>query len=210
MYLLIVDFDRVLYRTDEMKKYLDDELRARGIDTETFWEIYSSFRSPFGSCNPDKIRIKLNREHEGWGESAIDVFNNLRYDEFVNPNATEALKILRTLGIVVILSQGDRNTEVKEGVIKGFQARKIARSGLRADRRIVRTDKLGYLPKLLGRYKPEAAFIIDDDYTFLSKVELPNLLRIGIGEPHEPYPFESFPDVLKAAEYIRDYVETRK
>lgn len=205
MNLVIVDFDGVLYRTDEMKRQLEKQLESCGIDSSTFRKVYDTVKQLYGYFDPEELYRQLDAHHQGWGEAARGVINSFPYNEFVDPHAIEAIQLMETLATVVILSQGDMDTEITNGNIDGYQARKILACLLPADRIIVRKDKIPFLEELYREYRPERLVVIDDDPNVLNRA--PDVaVKIRIGSNTERNSFET---IFEAAMYIHNMLKQR-
>ncbi len=133
----LVDVDNTLVDNDAAKVELDRRLRGLlgNNETERFWRLYEEVRREAGVVS---YPLTLARFHEETGLdepparddvaqrelrfALADLTVAFPYAEFLYPGTLEALAHLRSLGRVVILSDGD----------PAYQPSKIARAGLDA------------------------------------------------------------------------------
>lgn len=123
-----VDVDNTLIDNDKAKEDFDQHLQAElGPElTERFWDIYEAVRKETDVVDiPLSLRrlreaIPLNEMDDLTYEHVVSIFDNYPYWKVLYPYALEMLQHLRTLGVPVIVSDGDLY----------FQAEKIFNSNL--------------------------------------------------------------------------------
>ncbi|MEM5793449.1 MAG: hypothetical protein QXY45_03820 [Candidatus Aenigmatarchaeota archaeon] len=189
MNLVIVDFDRVLYRTDEMFQELLGRLEESGINSERFLRSYEASKSKYGYFDPNKL--------EGLEESELDilrcVLETFPYQDFLAEGAIEFLESLMRFATVIILSQGDEDVEFPDG--NGYQSRKIRSCNLPSDRIIVRRNKIPTILELYQEYRPENFVVIDDQKYILDNCP-PRAIKIRIGNEAGCYSLKEARDYL--------------
>ena len=111
-----LDVDNTLLANDEVKKDLDAHLEVElGPElTARFWELYEQARHESGVVN---IPLALSRLREHTPLWQMDeqtylhvhsLFDNYPFFKALYPYALETLHYLRTLGLTVIVSDGDQ------------------------------------------------------------------------------------------------------
>lgn len=126
--VFLLDVDNTLLDNDNVKKVWDEHLQAElGPElTARFWEIYEQVRHERDVVD---IPLALQRFREEIPLTKMDeqtylhvqsLFENYPFSQALYPHALETLRYLRTLGLTVIVSDGDLY----------FQAEKIFKSGL--------------------------------------------------------------------------------
>ena len=167
--VFLLDVDNTLLANDEVKKELDRRLQeAIGHDLTTrFWEIYEQVRHDQGGID---IPLSLARLREEVPITQMDeatyrhvhaLFDTFPFFEYLYPHVLETLHYLRTLGLTVIVSDGDQY----------FQAEKIVNSHLAAaveGRVLIYTHKQQHLEEILQRYPAEQYVMIDDKAQILA------------------------------------------
>jgi len=158
-----LDVDNTLIANDEVKKDLDAHLQVElGPElTERFWELYEQARHESGVVN---IPLALTRLREQTPLSEMDertyqhvrsLFDNYPFSKALYPHVLETLRYLRTLGLTVIVSDGDPI----------FQPEKIVRSGLAETVEghvLIYTHKQEHLDEIMQLYPTDHYVMVDD------------------------------------------------
>ena len=161
--VFLLDVDNTLLDFDYVKSDLDEHIRVQMGDTLTtrFWDIYEQVRQESGVVN---IPLALSRLREQTPLSELDeqtylhvqsLFNNYPFINALYPHALETLRYLRTLGLTVIVSDGDLY----------FQTEKIFHSTLAETvegRVLIYTHKQEHLQEILKQYPADHYAMIDD------------------------------------------------
>lgn len=159
----LLDVDNTLLANDEVKKELDRRLQETiGHDlTRRFWEIYEQVRHEQGVIDIPLSLTHLRQEvpvaqmDEAAYQRVHALFDDFPFFEYLYPHVLETLHYLSTLGLTVIVSDGDRY----------FQAEKIANSHLAAaveGRVLIYTHKQQHLTEILQRYPADQYVMVDD------------------------------------------------
>lgn len=161
--VFLIDVDNTLIANDDVKNDLDAHLEVElGPQlTARFWDIYEQARRERGVVD---IPLSLKRLREETPLSEMDeetylhvhsLFDNYPFFKALYPHALETLRYLSTLGLTVIVSDGDQY----------FQAEKIFHSNL-ADavegRVLIYTHKQEHLQEILQLYPADHYAMIDD------------------------------------------------
>lgn len=174
-----LDVDNTLLSNDDVKEDLDQHLQVELGPTLTrrFWEIYEQVRKEKDVVD---IPLALARLREETPLSAMDeqtyrhvhsIFDNYPFYDRLYPHTLETLQHLRTLGLTVIVSDGDLC----------FQAEKIVNSSLAEaveGRVLLFIHKQQHLDEIMQRYPADHYVMIDDKPDILqdAKELLGNLL----------------------------------
>jgi len=161
--VFLLDVDNTLLANDEVKKELDRRLQETiGHDlTRRFWEIYEQVRREQGVIDIPRSLAHLREEvpvarmNEATYQRAHALFDTFPFFEYLYPHVLETLHYLRTLGLTVIVSDGDRY----------FQAEKIGNSHLATaveGRVLIYTHKQQHLNEILRRYPADRYVMVDD------------------------------------------------
>ena len=161
--VFMIDVDNTLLANDEVKENWNRLLQAElGPQlTDRFWELYEKARSQQGVVDIP-LALKWLREttpltelDEQTYRHVVSIFENYPFQQALYPGTLETLRYLSTLGLTVIVSDGD----------KFFQAEKIINSGL-ADavegRVLIYTHKQEELSEVFKQYPAEHYAMIDD------------------------------------------------
>jgi FMN phosphatase YigB (HAD superfamily) len=162
--VFIVDVDNTLLDNDAIKADWDKQLRVElGPKlTKRFWEIYEQVRKERGVVD---IPLALSRLREQTPSTELDeqtyqhvhsLFDNYPFHKRLYPYAIETLEHLRTMGLTVIVSDGDLV----------FQAEKITRSQLAEaveGRVLLFTHKQEHLDEIMRAYPADHYVMIDDN-----------------------------------------------
>jgi hypothetical protein len=177
MILAIFDFDGVLYRTGDMKEELIRRLSERGIPRDRFQDAYTRIKREYGYFDPNLL---VNYLPPPQVDICMEIFDTFPYADFVEPDARELLERLMTKCVVVILSQGDTDSELPGGF--GYQVKKIEACGLPSHRTIVSRDKIYFIHDLYRGYESEVLVVVDDRPEVLESCPEGTIkIRIGPG-----------------------------
>jgi FMN phosphatase YigB (HAD superfamily) len=161
--VFLLDVDNTLLDFDSVKKDLDAHLQPElgPTLTERFWDLYERIRQEEGVVNiPRSLRelrqqTSLAEMDEQTFAHVQSLFDNYPFFQALYPQVLETLAYLRTLGLTVIVSDGD----------PFFQAEKIFHSNL-ADavegRVLLYIHKQEHLDEILARYPADHYAMIDD------------------------------------------------
>ncbi len=158
--VFLIDVDNTLIANDDVKNDLDAHIQVElGADlTARFWDLYEQVRK---ECSVVNIPLALKRLREQTPLSELDeqtyehvesIFENYPFFKALYPHALETLHYLRTLGLTVIVSDGDMY----------FQAEKIFHSNL-ADavegRALLYIHKQQHLDEVMRKYPAGRALL---------------------------------------------------
>ncbi|HLZ81179.1 MAG TPA: hypothetical protein VKP04_06070 [Ktedonobacteraceae bacterium] len=158
-----IDVDNTLIANDEVKKDFDAHLQVEigATLTARFWDIYEQARKERGVVD---IPLALKRLREQTPLVELDeqtfahvesIFDNYPFFQALYPHALETLQHLRTLGLTVIVSDGDQF----------FQSEKIFHSDLAEaveGRVLLYVHKQQHLDEIMQQYPGDHYAIIDD------------------------------------------------
>jgi len=161
--VFLIDVDNTLIDNDNVKIDLDAHLRVEigTVLTDRFWELYEQAREESGVVN---IPLALAWLREKTPLSVLDqqtylhihsLFDNYPFFKALYPHTLETLQYLRTLGLTVIVSDGDMF----------FQAEKIYHSNLAEaveGRVLIYTHKQQHLQEIMQLYPADHYAMIDD------------------------------------------------
>jgi FMN phosphatase YigB (HAD superfamily) len=161
--VFLIDIDNTLIDNDYVKSDFDAHIRVEMGDalTTRFWELYEQAREESGVVN---IPLALLRLREQTSLSELDeqtylhvhsLFDNYPFFNALYPHTLETLHYLRTLGLTVIVSDGDMY----------FQAEKIFLSALAETvegRVLIYTHKQEHLQEIMKQYPADHYAMIDD------------------------------------------------
>jgi FMN phosphatase YigB (HAD superfamily) len=167
--VFLLDVDNTLIANDDVKDDLDAHIRVQLGDklTDRFWELYEQARE-----QEDVVDIPLSlkwlREETPLSEldeetyrHVVSIFDNYPFFNKLYPHALETLRHLRTLGLTVIVSDGD----------KTFQVEKIFHSDLAETvegRVLIYIHKQEHLDEIQRRYPADRYVMIDDKPNILA------------------------------------------
>jgi FMN phosphatase YigB (HAD superfamily) len=165
----LLDVDNTLLDNDRVKENLDQHLRVEmgEIITQRFWELYEQVRREQSVID---IPLALQRLRASTPVEQLDeqtylhvhsLFDNYPFFQNLYPHVLETLHTLRTLGLTIIVSDGDRY----------FQAEKIVNSHLAEaveGRVLIYIHKQQHLQEILQRYPAEHYVMIDDKAQILA------------------------------------------
>jgi FMN phosphatase YigB (HAD superfamily) len=161
--VFLIDVDNTLIANDDVKKDYDAHLRVEiGPKlTDRFWELYEQARHESGVID---IPLSLSRLRQQTPLSEMDeqtylhvhsIFDNYPFADALYPQTLETLRYLRTLGLTVIVSDGDCV----------FQPEKIFNSDLAEaveGRVLIYVHKQEHLQEIMQRYPADHYAMIDD------------------------------------------------
>ena len=161
--VFLIDVDNTLINNDKVKDDLDEHIRVEMGDAlaARFWELYEKARKDSGVVN---IPLALQWLREQTPLSELDeqtyshvhsLFDNYPFFNALYPHTLETLPYLRTLGLTVIVSDGDMC----------FQPEKIFNSDLAETvegRVLIYTHKQEHLQEIMQHYPADHYAMIDD------------------------------------------------
>lgn len=161
--VFLIDVDNTLIANDEVKKDLDAHMQVElgpGL-TARFWDLYEQVRKEESVVD---IPLALRRLREQTPLAELDeqtfahvesIFDNYPFFQALYPHTLETLQHLCTIGLTVIVSDGDQY----------FQAEKIFNSDLAEiveGRVLLYVHKQKHLDEILRQYPADHYAMIDD------------------------------------------------
>jgi FMN phosphatase YigB (HAD superfamily) len=171
--VFLIDVDNTLIDNDFVKNDLDEHIKVQMGESVTsrFWELYERAREESGVVNIP-LALKWLREQTSLSEldeqtylHVHSLFDNYPFFDALYPHALETLRYLRTLGLTVIVSDGDLY----------FQAEKIFNSDIAETvegRVLIYTHKQEHIQEIMERYPADHYVMIDDKPQILSDSKL--------------------------------------
>ena len=171
--VFLIDVDNTLIDNDFVKSDLDEHIKVQMGETVTnrFWELYEKTREDNDVINIP-LALKWLREQTSLSEldeqtylHVHSLFDNYPFFNALYPHTLETLRYLRTLGLTVILSDGDLY----------FQAEKIFNSAIAETvegRVLLYTHKQEHLHEIMQRYPADQYAMIDDKPQILAESKL--------------------------------------
>lgn len=161
--VFLIDVDNTLIANDDVKQNYDTHIQVEmGQDlTARFWDIYEQVRKEGSVVN---IPLTLKRLRDVTSLEELDeltylhvhsIFDNYPFFQALYPHALETLAYLRTIGLTVIVSDGDTF----------FQAEKIFSSNLAEaveGRVLIYIHKQEHLDEVMKKYPADHYAMIDD------------------------------------------------
>jgi len=171
--VFLLDVDNTLIANDDIKDDYNEHLMVQMGEqlTTRFWEIYEQARQESEVVNIplalQRLRAEtpLNVLDEETYRHVHSIFDNYPFYDKLYPYALETLHHLRTLGLTVIVSDGDMF----------FQAEKIFRSDLAETvdgRVLIYKHKQQHLEEIQRRYPADRYVMIDDKPQILADSRL--------------------------------------
>ncbi len=171
--VFLIDVDNTLIDFDYVKDDLDEHIKVQMGETVTtrFWELYERTREESGEIN---IPLALQWLREQTPLSELDeqtylhvhsLFDNYPFFTVLYPHALETLHYLRTLGLTVILTDGDSY----------FQAEKIFNSAIAGTvdgHVLIYTHKQEHFNEIMLQYPADQYAMIDDKPQILAESKL--------------------------------------
>lgn len=167
--VFLLDVDNTLLANDEVKQDLDHQLHVligEGL-TRRFWAIYEQVRHEESvvdiplSLKRLRAEIPVEQLSEETYQRVHALFDEFPFFQYLYPHVLETLHHLRTLGLTVIVSDGDRY----------FQEEKIVNSHLAEaveGRVLIYTHKQEHLQEIQQRYPANHVVMIDDKAQILA------------------------------------------
>jgi FMN phosphatase YigB (HAD superfamily) len=171
--VFLIDVDNTLIDNDFVKSNLDEHIKVEMGEKVTgrFWELYEQAREESGVVNIP-LTLKWLREQTPLSEldeqtylHVHSLFDNYPFFDALYPQALETLRYLRTLGLTVIVSDGDLY----------FQAEKIFNSDIAETvegRVLLYTHKQEHLQEITKLYPADHYVMIDDKPQILAESKL--------------------------------------
>ena len=171
--VFLIDVDNTLIDNDFVKSDLDEHIKVQMGETVTnrYWELYEKTRE-HGDVINIPLALKWLREQTSLSEldeqtylHVHSLFDNYPFFNALYPHTLETLHYLRTLGITVILSDGDLY----------FQAEKIFNSDIAETvegRVLLYTHKQEHLHEIMQQYPADQYAMIDDKPEILAESKL--------------------------------------
>lgn len=167
--VFLLDVDNTLLDNDALKLEIGRRVEAvvGRQRAERFWQLYEEVRQEEDYVDYPQTLVRFLAESGSSANPAElgEIFHGLPFSSFLYPGVMETLDYLKSLGTVVILSDGDQV----------FQAAKIRNSGL-ADavegRVLIYVHKELELPKVFAQYPAGHYVAVDDKARILSAIEV--------------------------------------
>jgi FMN phosphatase YigB (HAD superfamily) len=171
--VFLIDVDNTLINNDSIKSDWDKHLTVVMGEklTTRFWELYERAREESGVVDIP-LTLKWLREETPLSEldeqtylHVHSLFDNYPFFNALYPHALETLRYLRTLGLTVIVSDGDMY----------FQAEKIFLSDLAETVEghvLIYTHKQEHLQEVIKLYPADHYAMIDDKPQILADSKL--------------------------------------
>src|SRR6266481_9121420 len=200
--VFLIDVDNTLIDNDHVKDDLDEHIKVEMGDTlaTRFWDFYEQAREESGVVNIP-LALKWLREQTPLSEldeqtylHVHSLFDNYPFFNALYPHTLETLHYLRTLGLTVIVSDGDMS----------FQPEKIHNSHLAEaveGRVLIYTHKQEHLQEILTLYPADHYAMIDDKPQILADSKLimgKSLTTVFVQQGHYadgPKPDNFVPDI---------------
>ncbi len=196
--IFLLDVDNTLLDNDALKDYLRQQVKSvvGAEKSARFWDIYEDVRQERDYIDyPETVRRFLEEYSGEVDEAAIhSIFEHPPFASFVYPDAPATLAYLDSIGIPVILSDGDQV----------FQAKKIRESGLSAavgGRVVICVHKERELSSVMAAYPANHYVMIDDKARILADLarERPGqftTIQVLQGHYAQDGPFTPSPDYV--------------
>ena len=171
--VFLIDVDNTLIDNDFVKNDFDEHIKVEMGETVTnsFWELYERAREESGVVNIP-LALKWLREQTPLSEldeqtylHVHSLFDNYPFFNALYPHTLETLRYLRTLGLTVIVSDGDLY----------FQAEKIFNSAIAETvegRVLIYTHKQEHLHEIMKLFPADHYAMIDDKPQILTESKL--------------------------------------
>lgn len=166
--VFLLDVDNTLLNNDALKADIAHELKEQlGTEKSTrFWELYEEVRHEEDFVDYPRTVERLAEEYHdpAMGRELNDVLRAFPFRNYLYPHVLDAIAHLKTMGTVVILSDGDTV----------FQPLKIRESGLEAavdGHVLIYVHKEEELPKVFATYPADHYVMVDDKPRILASLE---------------------------------------
>ncbi|MBI2989888.1 MAG: hypothetical protein HYY51_01725 [Candidatus Magasanikbacteria bacterium] len=184
--IFLVDVDNTLLNNDLVKQQIKKSLAGvlGAAEAAHFWQHHDEFRSYQKLVDfPAITRQYCSEQHSDRCEILVgDIFTEIRFADALYPKALHVLQHLKTLGTVLIFSEGDMV----------YQKLKIEQSGIAgtADGVLLFTHKLDHLPEIIKQYQSSHLVFIDDrdDKLMEIKKQAPEAITIVVCQGHYAKP----------------------
>lgn len=171
--VFLLDVDNTLIANDDVKDDIDEHLKVQMGEqlTAHFWELYEQAREESEVVNIPlalqwlRAETPLNVLDEETYRHVHSIFDNYPFYDKLYPYALETLRHLSTLGLTVIVSDGDMF----------YQAEKIYRSDLAETvegRVLIYKHKQQHLDEIKQLYPADQYVMIDDKPQILADSRL--------------------------------------
>jgi len=180
--VFFIDVDNTLLDNDHIK----DEIKKSLIkvlgkeEANHFWHHHDDFRENKKLVDfPNIIHQYCAEKHKDACELTLGkIFENIDFKHALYPKAIEVVEYLKTIGKVVIFTEGD----------SVYQKRKIEQSGLGAiaDEVVLYEHKLEHIGELIKKYEEYIIVIIEDRADTLIKIkkQFPEIFAIEVCQGH--------------------------
>lgn len=177
-----IDVDNTLLNNDLIKHQIKHSLTVvlGEEEAEEFWRYHDEFRAHKQLVDFPKITSNYCRDRHTATCSAVinKIFNSIQFFDALYPNALKTLEHLKTLGRVMIFSEGDLV----------YQRMKIEVSGIAAkvDEVFLFEHKLKHLKQIVERFKNQCLVFIDDRDDKLMKIKkcYPDIRTVVVCQGH--------------------------
>lgn len=192
--VFFLDVDNTLLDNDSIKEEIRKSLnKVFGIEEANhFWGHHDSFREEKKLVDfPNIIREYCSEKHAATCEIKLgQIFQGIKFKDAIYPHVPKVLAHLKTLGRVVIFSEGDMV----------YQSEKIEKSGLAdmVDEVLLYEHKLDHVDELKSKYGDGLVFV-EDKPQILDEIRksLPEAFTILVCQGHyarEDHPKHKEPD----------------
>jgi len=180
--VFFIDVDNTLLDNDHIKEEIKKSLiRVLGRDEANhFWHHHDDFREYKKLVDfPNIIYQYCAEKHKDTCDLTLSrIFGNIEFSHALYPRATEVLKYLKTLGKVVIFTEGD----------SVYQERKVEQSGLGkdVDEVLLYEHKLEHIGELIKKFEGYTIIFIEDRPDTLQKIknQFPKVFTIEVCQGH--------------------------
>jgi len=180
--LFFIDVDNTLLDNDHIKEEIKKSLtRVLGEDEANhFWHHHDDFRENKKLVDfPNIIHEYCAEKHKDTCDLTLSrIFRNIEFGHALYPKAIEVLKYLKTLGRIVIFTEGD----------SVYQKRKIEQSDLASfvDEIALYEHKLEHFRELTKKYEKYKIAVIEDKSDTLLKIkqQFPTIFTIEVCQGH--------------------------
>jgi FMN phosphatase YigB (HAD superfamily) len=167
--VFLLDVDNTLIDNDAVKDDINEHIKVQMGEqlTQRFWELYEKARQQSDVVNIPlalqwlREETPLDELDEETYRHVLSIFDNYPFYDRLYPHALETLRYLRTLGLTVIVSDGDMC----------FQPEKIYRSDLAEaveGRVLIYIHKQQHLNEITLLYPADHYAMIDDKARILA------------------------------------------
>lgn len=181
-FVFFVDVDNTLINNDLIKKEIHHALVAvlGEKEAESFWHHHDAFRAETDVVHFPKIieRYCKSQQKNDCEVLLYKLFNDMRFSHALYAASFAVLTHLKTLGKVVLFTQGDSY----------YQKMKVKKSGLqeKVEEVYLFDRKFKEAPRLIQEYKPATVVFIDDrgDELIALKKKMPHVFVIQVLQGH--------------------------